>query len=217
MDQKEANLLNYYYQKFTENNFDEKDVIAFLILIRRHAKGIKSVTELADFIAHRDKDKGGIKDYLADVKYKLDNLGRIDAVLNIKPVFTFNEIRNGINRVLLNNNHQKLKDKTINNIILCVMSLLQDVKLLERDKKKKQEREIGKLKFAISNEKVTLLGEVLIENGTSVPVAAQVPVLEINNYYVNVEKHNEHDTPATLKKTIEIINQNGEFIVTIIE
>ncbi|PGW26761.1 hypothetical protein COD95_04425 [Bacillus thuringiensis] len=206
MDKKEKLLLDYYYQRFQENCFDEKDVYAFLILIRRQAKGFQSINELADFIAHRDKDKGGIKNYLEDVKYKLSNLGRINATITIKPAFTFKEIKTAINKILMNNGYTKLSDETNNHILLCIISILQDVKILDKGK------EIGRLRFGITKKKIMLNGEIEIEHsnrGTVSLVRVVFVVLEAKNCYV--QSHNLDDNPHMPNEIIEVINKEGNF------
>ncbi|MEB9416022.1 hypothetical protein P4J15_23490 [Bacillus cereus] len=207
MDGKEKLLLDYYFERFQNNRFDEKDVYAFLILIRRQAKGFQSINELADFIAHRDKEKGGIKKYLEDVKYKFENIGKIDAVITIKPAFSFKEIKTAINKILMNNNYEKLNDETINHILLCIISILQDVRILDKGK------EIGRLRFGITKKKIMLNGEIEIEysNGKTTNLVKVVfVVLEANNRYFK-SYDLDNNTPYTPDEIIEITNDEGSF------
>jgi hypothetical protein len=77
VDNKQKQLLEFYYRKFIELTFDEKDVYNFLILIRESVRGIRSIRELGDFIAHREKSKGFIKEYLEENQRILNNLGKL--------------------------------------------------------------------------------------------------------------------------------------------
>src|SRR3954452_8249824 len=100
MDAKEQSLLNYYYAKLMENTFDEKDVYAFLFLIRNQSQEYRCINELADVVAQREKYKGFIKEYLFETRKKFENLGKTKAAIRIEDVFSFKEIKHGINKVL---------------------------------------------------------------------------------------------------------------------
>jgi hypothetical protein len=67
MDAKEQSLVRDIHRKVTEHTFHERDVLALLILLRAWAPQKSAVHELADFVAHREKDRGGLKDYVAHV------------------------------------------------------------------------------------------------------------------------------------------------------
>jgi hypothetical protein len=208
MDKKEKQMIEYYYNKFSTNIFDEKDVFAFLILVRYQAKDIRCLRELGDFIAHRDKDKGFIKTYLEKTKEILDNLGKVNAILKIEPVFSFKEIKNGINRILLNNGFGKLTDETINHIILCIISILQDVKLTEKNK------EIGKLFFGISSKRIELMGQIQIVQDGVEKAKAVFPALSTKNIYYEMKKQDEYDTPYLFEdKIVEVINHEEKFLI----
>jgi hypothetical protein len=210
MDKKEKSLIEYYVSKFLDNTFDEKDVYAFLILIRNQSKGIKCINELADFIAHRDKNKGFIKEYLQKTKYTLDNLGKINTVMEIKEVFTFKEIKNGINKVLVDCGFNKLSNEKINDFITCLISILQHVRIYDNKK------EIGRLYFAISKKQIILMGIVkVVQDGVKKGEAA-FPVLTAKNNYIDIQKQDEYDTPYLFKDdVIEVRNQNRALIIGI--
>jgi len=55
MDRKEKQLVDYYYKKFSERSFDEKDVYSFLMAVGEHASEIRLIKELADFINFGEK------------------------------------------------------------------------------------------------------------------------------------------------------------------
>lgn len=210
MDKKEKQLIDYYYKKFEERTFDEKDVYNFLILVRESARGIKSFRELGDFIAHREKSKGFVKEYLEENERILNNLGKINAVMKIQDVFSFKEIRNGINSLFLKNGYNKLPNETLNDIVLCIISILQDVKILDKDSK----RQIGKLSFAVSNKKIFLMANIKVQNkGKSIPV--QFQVLSADNIYEEIKPQDEFDTPYSFKdEVIEVININKKMVIT---
>jgi len=65
LDAKEIQLFNFYYNKFVEKSFDEKDLYSFLILVREDAQDIQVIRELGDFITYREKTPGKDADEIA--------------------------------------------------------------------------------------------------------------------------------------------------------
>lgn len=206
MDKKEEQLIKYYHDKFKNRTFDEKDVYAFLILIRNQSKGYQCINELSDFIAHRDKDRGYIKNYLKETKSKFENIGKKDDVIVIEEVFSFKEIKSGVNGILKQIGFEELTNEQINDFILCIISILQQVRITHKNKV------IGHLEFAISSKKIQLLGnvEVIQDNGSKPHVL--FPVLSAKNNYYPVQKIDKHDSPLAFEDVIiEVININGKF------
>ncbi|WP_043982267.1 hypothetical protein [Priestia megaterium] len=210
MDMKEKSLIVHYHNKFSQNTFDEKDVYAFLILIRNQSKGIKCINELADFIAHRDKDRGLIKEYLDLTQQKFNNFGKEDMVIEIKEVFSFKEIKAGVNKILQEIGLEGLSNEKINDLLTCIISILQHVKITDG----KGRREIGKLYFSISNKQISLLGKVKMSyQGELIDIV--FPVLSVKNNYIKLEKQGKQDTPIIFTDDIiEVVNKKGtlEFI-----
>jgi hypothetical protein len=58
MDSKEKFLVDEPCRRITQQTFHERDVLAPLILLREHSTAESPVREFADFIAHREKDRG---------------------------------------------------------------------------------------------------------------------------------------------------------------
>lgn len=209
MDQKEKQLITAYHQKFVEHSFDERDVYSFLILVREKVRGNKFIREMGDFIAHREKSRGYVKDYLERNEHILLNLGKIDAVMKIEDVFSFKEIRNGFNSFFLSNGFTKLSNDIINDLILCIISILQDVKLVDE----KTKREIGKLSFALSSKEVFLMATIKIPRGDK-HVHVQFQALSCNNNFIKINPKDEYDTPLSFSEAIvEVINRNNELVI----
>src|SRR3954466_8082980 len=101
MDRKERSLINYYYQKFLDNRIDEKDVYGFLTLISNRSNVNSCLHELADFVVSRGTNGGGIMDYLLETTDKFSNLGKTNTAVKLEEVFSFKEIKHGINQVLV--------------------------------------------------------------------------------------------------------------------
>ncbi len=59
MDRKEIEILNYYRNIIERKEFDEYDILGFLIFIRKHIeKEYTYIAEFANLIAHRERAKG---------------------------------------------------------------------------------------------------------------------------------------------------------------
>ena len=210
MDAKELQLLNYYYQKFSERDFDEKDLYSFLILVKEDAEDIQVIRELADFVIHRGKSNGYVKEYLVESEKILDNLGKQKKLAKIENVFSFKEIRNGFNVLFQKYGFEKLPSDTINDFVLCIISLFQSVRMVS-DKPK---RMAGHLSFAVSSKEIFLMGNIkVLRNGRYVPVSFQV--LSAKNIYEEVTPQDKNDTPHLfLDEIMEVINIDKSMIIT---
>ncbi len=211
MDRKENQLMDFYYDKFAKKNFDEKDLYSFLLLVRESAKDIRCIRELGDFIAHREKSKGYvIKDYLEESERVLNNLGKEKNTMKIDNVFSFKEIRNGFNSLFQQIGYSKLPNETINDFVLCIISLLQDVKIISS----KSKREIGKLSFGVSSKEIFLMGSIKILNKDRYD-SVMFPVLSVDNIYEEVKPSDKYDTPYLFSdEIIEVFNVSGKMVIT---
>jgi len=210
LDAKEIQLFNFYYNKFVERSFDEKDLYSFLILVREDAEEIQVIKELGDFIVQREKNQGYVKAYFVESERFLNNIGKEKNLKKIENVFSFKEIRNGFNSLFLKNGFEKLSSDTINDFILCVISLLQGVKLVSG----KGKREVGHLSFAVSSKEIFLMGNMkFLRKGRYVPVSFQI--LSANNIYEKVTPQDKNDTPHLfLEEIMEVINIDKTLFIT---
>lgn len=78
--------------KKLNNVFDEKDVLPFFILLRSYASSGSPTLEIGNFIAHRERDRGHIHEYLQENRDIADQDGFVSLELNAPPVFTVGEI-----------------------------------------------------------------------------------------------------------------------------
>lgn len=210
MDKKEQQLANYYYEKFSNRSFDEKDLYGFLMVVKEHTGDIKVIHELTDFIVHREKSTGYAKDYLEECKEIINNLGKEKVRRKIDNIFSFKEIRNGFNALFQQLGFEKLSLEIINDFIICIISLLQDVKIVSGSLNK----EIGHLSFAASSKELFLMGNMMIRNqGRAMPIT--FPVLSVKNIYEEVKAQDQNDTPYLFDhQLIEIINMNRKLTIT---
>ena len=210
MDKKEKQLVDFYYNKFTEKSFDEKDLFGFIMVIREHASDIKVIKELTDFIVHREKSTGYVKDYLEECKDIINNLGKEKIRRKIENIFSFKEIRNGFNALFQQLGFEKLPLDIINDFIICIISLLQSVKIVSGSLHK----EIGHLSFAASSKELFLMGNMTIKNqGRYMPIT--FPVLSVKNLYEEITPQDKKDTPYLFdNELIEVINTNHKLAIT---
>jgi hypothetical protein len=198
MDAKEEKLINQYYDKLTSFSFDERDVYSLLILLRPYSQKDYPVYEFSNFVAHREKDRGHIRDYLDRTKFVLDNLGKINTVLEIKPVFSEREIEKSFNSVFTKLGFAPIPNIIISGIILCIISLLQSVKIVT-----KKNIAIGELVFAYDAKEITLLGKCRVQSKGN----AIFPVLSTKNSYLLTSVLG---TPALSTNIIEVVNNGGK-------
>jgi hypothetical protein len=71
LDAQERNMLTRLHSKITNYDFNQDDIYSLLMLLRNHCdRDIKEhipIVEFADFIAHRKKNKGVIKNFLENI------------------------------------------------------------------------------------------------------------------------------------------------------
>ncbi|MEH7546022.1 hypothetical protein [Neobacillus vireti] len=212
MDKKEQSLLHYYYEKLVGNTFDEKDLYGFLLVIRNQSKEIGSIQELSDFVMLRDQHQGYVKQYLFETKKKFESLGKTKSAFRIEDVFSFKEIKNGLNKTLAAFGLEGLSNEQVNDFVTCLISVLQQVLIIEDD------REIGKLYFALSNKQIILMAEIEVTQNLFKKTNAVFPVLTANNSYVDIKKKDRYDTPYLfVDKIVEVTNEKGKLEITIPE
>jgi hypothetical protein len=212
MDKKEQSLLHYYYDKLVGNTFDEKDLYGFLLVIRNQSKEIGSIQELSDFVMLRDQHQGYVKQYLFETKKKFESLGKTKSAFRIEDVFSFKEIKNGLNKTLAAFGLEGLSNEQVNDFVTCLISALQQVLIIEDD------REIGKLYFALSNKQIILMAEIEVTQNLFKKTNAVFPVLTANNSYVDIKKQDRYDTPYLfVDKIVEVTNEKDKLEITIPE
>ncbi len=210
MDKKEQQLVEYYYNKFAERSFDEKDLYSFLLLVREDAHDNKVIKELGDFIVHREKNTGYVKEYLEECKHIIINLEKEKNSRKIEDIFSFKEIRNGFNSLFVKRGFEKLPTEIINDFILCIISLLQSVALVSGNLNK----EVGHLSFAASSKEIFLMGNMkTLSKGRYIPVT--FPVLAVKNIYEKITPQDNNDTPYLFNdELIEVVNIEGDLVIT---
>jgi hypothetical protein len=201
MDMKETQLVDYYHNIITTKAFSEKDIFALLMILRQYADKLSPVYEFANFVAHREKDRGFIKEYLETTKHKLDNIGKINTIIEIRPVFSIEEIEKSFNLVFKKLGKPEIPSEILNDVIICIIMLLQDVRIFD-----KRNRPIGKLVVGLSKTKLSLIGMVKTSERK---VSVLFPVLEARNTIAMLANDYPEDEPRHFKSTLEVVNNEG--------
>ena len=153
LDAKEKMMISHYSSIFTDYNFDEYDVLGFLIVVRRvirNNRKYRNILEFADLIAHRERDRG--RAYNA-MKQAIGNQYAIeDKEKTVKGY-------NGITEDSWKNEWKKLfneldilySKRLMDEITLCVCSLANGSVY------RKNEQSIGKMYVGLDTETIALL------------------------------------------------------------
>ena len=129
MDQKADEMIKKIYNMLKDNVFLETDILNFLILIREHLAKTSTLREICDFIAHRERDRGNTFNYLKKIKKYVDENSVLPKNLSAS-LYKEYEIKRELNDFLITRGFDPLNDKTLREIILCIISLLQETKLV---------------------------------------------------------------------------------------
>lgn len=176
MDAKEQVLIGDLYGRIKTHTFHERDVLAFLILLRPHSVPGSPVRELSDFVAHREKDRGSLKTYVHHVvAYGEALVTKKAAQLKIDVVHSTVAFRDSLNIALEKFKLAPLESDVTNDVLACVMSLLQDVRVFHKG------AEIGRLGLGRFKKELWLCGAIRMPG----PKQAQVvfPTLIVANRY----------------------------------
>lgn len=179
MDYKEIEMIDHFLSIIKSEKYTEKDIYAFLMLLRPYSEEGSALREFSNFIAHRNKDRESIKNYCDNIQNILDNLGRIKTKMVIKPAYTINQLSDSLNCVLSKIGNRELNINQAEVILLCIMILLQGCYLY------RNQTELAKLSLGIFADIIILLANVRIEKRKD--VVLQFPVLEVHNKYFDVE------------------------------
>jgi hypothetical protein len=156
MDAKQRQLLGSVHERIVAGDFGELDILALLILLREDAPDPGPVRELADFVAHRKRNRGRVHAYMLDVKGRLDE-PRND-VVNIPPgVYGEEEIALALNSALEAHKLSPLSQARGRQVQLALVCLLQGTAMLDA-----RERQFGRLQLMVTPEAFMLVALVTL-------------------------------------------------------
>jgi len=200
-DIKDLQLLKSYHQKIELNAFDEKDIYSFLNLIKKFAEKNAPILELSDFIAQREKHRGHIHTYLLDAKVKVDKSVKGKTALIMEPVYSFEQIANNINDIMVLHKLSGFKDEAICGIILFIISLLHDVEIINK------KDHIGKLVFSIVSDQIVLSAVIHGKNKTDVTF----PLIQVKNIFCKLG--HQTSEPILFIDGVKIKNVTNKLVV----
>lgn len=178
MDAKEHQLIGDLIQRICVRTFHERDILALLILLRAHAPEKSAIRELGDFVAHREKDRGILKTYMHQVvAFAEASINGTSAQIKIESVYSPRDFYESLNAVLAKFNIGKVSIDVADDVLACVMSVLQEVRLHHNN------TVIGRLALCRFCKDLWLCGVVVIQ-----PKQARliVPALILTNRYTSL-------------------------------
>ena len=126
-DAKEIWLVRETLDRIVNGNFGEPDVLALLILLRRHAPRRSAVLEFADFVAHRTRDRGRTKDYLEKIRSALRGQP-VSAPVRL-PLFTVEQLQQSVNQIVRKLKLSPIDVETANRLLVCIICMLQTAEI----------------------------------------------------------------------------------------
>lgn len=177
MDAKEFWLITQLHSTIESGSFTERDILALLITLRNHTRKDNLVREFGDFIAHREKDRGILKEYLSSIQSSMNSKSSNTAEVVFK-VHTSESIQNSFNEVFRSLGLSELNLEVANQITVCIISLLQSVEIKIED----LVASVPKLLIGVTYEYIALLGQGKLPTGHIMAF----PVLIASNKYVNL-------------------------------
>lgn len=125
MDKKEKAMLAHYKKIIEHREFDEYDILGFLIFVRRHIGGdCNYIQEFADLIAHRERDRGIVVSCISaaiDNEYRNENDGKQIVGYKGMQIKTWYKQWKKLGEKL----YIKIDENIIEEITLCIFSLAQ--------------------------------------------------------------------------------------------
>jgi len=201
MDSKEQFLIREIHSAIVSGSFDERDILALLILLRRHYKKGTPILEFGDFVAHRDKDKGVLKEFLDRLHVVLQGKTPADGKGAVFPIYEVSEIRDSLNEAFRHLGHQIIDDKAANQITVCIISLLQSVSVDASDGEPAR-----KLMVGITSDTVSLLGSGRTHRGHVV----ELPVLVAQSDF---DPFPDLEGRMTLDRILSVQAINGKLVI----
>lgn len=210
MDKKERQLIDYYYEKFANQHFDEKDLYAFLKVVEPYLEKHQEIRELSQMIFERHHHDGHVQSYLQNCEEIIEQISKTKVRKKIHYLYEFKDIRNGFNKLFQSLGYDKLPNESFNDFQLCLISLLQGIGIHSA----KTGERIGHLSFAASSKELYLMGNIQVMNrGKKMPIT--FPVLAVQNLYEKVEPQDSNDTPYLFDDhLIEVVNIDRQLVIT---
>jgi len=196
LDAKEKALVREIRSKIISKTYGEIDILALLILLREQSNRGSAAREFADFIAHRERKQGTIYEYLVDGSKQVSRALNKQASgrPEFRSVYTATDLKESLNQALSIIGVATVDSFETNDILLCIMCLLQDVRIVYK-------KAVILLQLYWTTNHIHLYGLVPIGNKF-----VSFPILAVPNHHNNCLKEFEH----TLAKSVPVRERQHE-------
>jgi hypothetical protein len=166
-------------------------------MLRNHVKADNVIREFGDFVAHREKDRGRLRDYINIVKKGLET-GELPQNIPIAN----KHIQENMNAALRSLAFPELSEELANQFTICVISLLQSVQVQIKDREKITPL---KLHVGVGRDKIWLIGEAFNPQGH----LFYFPIMFGQNKYIPDVDYDY--PPMKMEQVVEAISVNKVF------
>lgn len=178
MSPKEQQLLAKLCERFESGTFSELDVSCLLTLLR-DSVGNGPVRELAQHIAHRERNSGAFFHRIRDNKRALDKLGKKPGRVVSGDVFSSVEFAHSLNGALTRFGMRELGAEITDLVFLCGLSLMQGTRVSDG------RTSFGELSMCLTAERFLLCAQIAVKHDRrAVPVI--FVVLSVSNHWLPV-------------------------------
>jgi len=131
MDSKAKWLTRQIHAQITSGNYNESDVFALIILLRELANEhkIQPIIQIADFVVHRNKDRGLYKDY-RDFCQQILNGEQVTFKQEKLSLISVQDIQSSLNKAFTILDLLPIGLELANQITVCIISLFQSVRFV---------------------------------------------------------------------------------------
>lgn len=129
MDIKEQFLIDRTRAVLESGTFSERDVLSLLILLREHAPDKSLLREFGDFVAHRERDRGLLCEYLGRVQAALMTNTAVVNQTDPFRVIKSSEICQSFNDLFASLGMPLFDPELGNRVSACIITILQSVRV----------------------------------------------------------------------------------------
>ncbi len=201
MDAKELFMIEQLHFTIQSGSFHEQDILLLFMILRNQKNKDSLLREFGDFVAHREKDRGILKESMKSAMSSLINKTELSFVQ-----ITHADIHEALNNTFRSLGLQETENELANQITICLISLLQKVKCVPNKSETPSftsEFEY-ELSVKISEQHIFLHGEGRLPGGHSI----LVPLLVANNNSY-IPSYYDDNVPQRWDDIMEINFTNG--------
>jgi hypothetical protein len=214
MDPKERNIILRIVQNLRDSNFDERDVLLFLILVREHCNPQSPLRELAHFAAHRRRNRGAFHEFIireiarinssATRESSTPGLQFVQNALAQSPVYATSRLRSALSDLWRDQQLGEFDSDTFDVLIFCIVSLLQDCRFIDNTG-----NDVGRLLLAFNSYRIALLAQIIALTGEHVVFS----VISIDNKFIPFSHLDDRHAASLPNNFIRVAISEGRVIV----